>query len=166
MKRLTLIRHAKSSWDDASLPDFDRPLGQRGLRDAPRIGAHLARSAPLPEKIISSPALRAIATARLVAPEIAYPEDRIELEPRLYAASLQQLLDVLHGFEDNAQQIMIFGHNPGLERLARYLDPSFVGDGAKFPTCGVARMELAASHWKQVTNGCAQKTEFIYPKTL
>ena len=92
MKRLTLIRHAKSSWDDASLPDFDRPLNERGLRDAPKIGVHLAQnSITLPDKIISSPALRGISTACLIAKEIGYPEDTIELEPRLYEASLHQL---------------------------------------------------------------------------
>ena len=69
-------------------------------------------------------------------------------------------------FDDNAGHIIIFGHNPGFERLARHLDASFIGDGIKFPTCGAAQMALAASHWKQVTNGCAQKTEFIYPKVL
>lgn len=167
MKHLTLIRHAKSSWGDASLPDFERPLGERGLKDAPRVGAYLqARQFPPPDRIVSSPALRAITTARIMAEALGSDRESIVLDERIYEASLGSLYSIIREFEDAAAHLILVGHNPGFERLAYALDPSFEGDGEKYPTCGVAHMELEIEHWAEVSGGCTSKSEFIYPKML
>lgn len=167
MKHLTLIRHAKSSWGDASLSDFDRPLNERGLRDAPRMGAYLKeRGFPAADQILSSPALRAKTTAEIIAHALGTDHGSIRLEARVYEASLVSLYRIVREFDDAAAHIIMVGHNPGLAGLASTLDPQFVGDGEKYPTCGVAHIELAAARWADVRNGCAHHTEFIFPKML
>ncbi len=167
MKHLTLIRHAKSSWANASLSDFDRPLNARGLSDAPRMGAALA-AMPLPiiDRILSSPALRARTTAQLIAERLGWPKDAITLEPRIYEATPRALLELVRGLDDGDQHVVLFGHNPGFELLASVLDPAFEGDGEKFPTCGVAHLELAVAAWREVGHGCASAARFVYPKQL
>lgn len=167
MKHLTLIRHAKSSWANASLSDFDRPLNARGLSDAPRMGAALA-AMPLPpiDRMLSSPALRARTTARSIAERLGWPEESITLEPRIYEATPGVLLELVRALDDSDDHVVLFGHNPGFEELARALDPEFVGDGEKFPTCGVAQLQLAVSAWREVGHGCASAARFVYPKQL
>lgn len=167
MKYLTLIRHAKSSWGNASLRDFDRPLNERGLSDAPRIGAYLQESDfPAVDRIISSPALRAKTTAGIIARALGADSESIILEAGIYEASLPHLLNLIRGFEDPAKHIILVGHNPGFEQLARALDPAFAGDGEKFPTCGLAHIDLAVEYWVEVAQGCAVRTHFICPKML
>jgi len=167
MKQLTLIRHAKSSWSDQSLGDFDRPLNARGLGDAPRMGAHLKESAMSPvDRILSSPALRARTTAELIAEKLGLASGSIILERLIYGASLRELFELVCALDDSHEHVLMVGHNPGFEQLAYALDPGFKGDGEKFPTCGVAHMKLATERWSGVEEGCATECHFVYPKGL
>ncbi len=172
MKHLTLIRHAKSSTGNFSSGDFGRPLGDRGLLDAPRIGASLAkhhfgnRKRPSPDVIVSSPALRAITTAEIIAREIDFPESSIRLEPRIYESSCSRLFSLIQQFDREIAHLVLVGHNPGFEQLALTLHPNFKGDGEKYPTCGVALMELAIGTWEDLASGCSTHMDFIYPKML
>lgn len=123
-QRLILIRHAKSSWKDASLSDFERPLNARGLRDAPRRGEQLKQTMPPPDRLISSPAVRALSTARLIAQTWGYPEQAIVTEPGLYDASLETLLDIVEGLDPAWNSVALVGHNPGITELYKHLSGS------------------------------------------
>jgi len=166
MKALTLIRHAKSSWSDKSLGDFERPLNARGLQDAPRMGVHLQASLPQVDRIVSSPALRARTTAELIAQALGIASGSILLEHRIYEASLRGLFEIVRALDEADQHVVLVGHNPGFEQLAAALDPGFVGDGEKFPTCGAAHMQLAIRHWSEAGEGCTAACRFAYPKLL
>ncbi len=167
MKQLTLIRHADASLSGASRGDFDRPLSARGLREAPRMGAHLKEAAfPTVDRIVSSPALRARTTAERIAAALGMANSSIVLEPKIYEASLAGLFELVRAQDDADQHVMLVGHNPGFEQLAYALDPNFDGDGEKFPTCGVAEMRLRTDHWSKVGEGCATECRFSYPKLL
>jgi len=112
MKQLTLIRHAKSSWSDPSLGDFDRPLNARGLEDAPRMGAYLkANGCPPVDQIVSSPALRARTTAKLIAEKLGMTNELIVLEPCIYEATLHRLFKLIGALDDAHPHVMLFGHN-------------------------------------------------------
>jgi phosphohistidine phosphatase len=147
MKTLLVLRHAKSSWDDQSLDDHERPLNARGERDAPRMG-RLARKKRLPvELIISSDALRARVTAQAMADAIGYG-GQILLDPRLYHASAADILTVLRSAVDNnVGTVMIVGHNPGLEDLVARL----TGDPEGLPTAALAQIALPIDRWSDVT---------------
>jgi len=167
MKQLTLIRHAKSSWSDLSRGDFDRPLNTRGLGDAPRMGAHLKAFGLAPvDRIVSSPALRARTTAELIAEALGMASGSITLERRIYEASSSGLLELVRGLDEADCHVVLVGHNPGFEGLAYALDPNFVGDGEKFPTCGVAQMKLSIQTWSEADEGCAGECRFVFPKGL
>src|SRR5688500_4533393 len=114
LKTLVLVRHAKSSWKDASLPDRDRPLNRRGKRDAPEMGRRLAQLVGTPDLIVSSPAARALATARVFAEAVDYPVDGIREEERIYEAAPTEILDVIRDIDDDVDGVPLFGHNPGL----------------------------------------------------
>ena len=167
MKHLTLIRHAKSSWDDTSLSDFERPLNARGQRDAPRMGAHLkAAGLPPVDRIVSSPARRARMTAEAIAAALEMESAAVVWEQTIYAASFQTLLQLVQNLNEADGHVILIGHNPGFEQLARRLYPDFEGDGVKFPTCGVAHFALEAGTWAAVSDGSAASCRFSYPKML
>ena len=113
MKRLYIVRHAKSSWDDPFQDDFDRPLNKRGRKDAPRMGRRLAEKEIHPDMLISSPAERARATCVLIAERIGYPLTSVQTDQRLYHADEDQLLAVVRGFNRHNDEVMLFSHNSG-----------------------------------------------------
>jgi len=115
---------------------------------------------------MSSPALRARTTAELIAEELGMAADSIYLDRRIYEASLAGLFGLVRALDDGDSHVMLVGHNPGFEQLAYALNPNFVGDGEKFPTCGAALMKLAIQTWSEVGEACAAKCRFIYPKLL
>ena len=123
MRELIIVRHAKSSWKDAGLDDRERTLNKRGERDAPEMGARLARRPDRPDLIVSSPAVRALETARIIARKLEYPRKKIMVEDRLYGAGIVELLDVIRNADDSVTTLMLFGHNPGLTELANHLGP-------------------------------------------
>ena len=121
MKTLFLVRHAKSSRDDPSLPDRDRPLDDRGRQDAPKMGKRLATRDAKSDLLLSSPALRALTTAQLIAEEIGYKRKDIVVDDRLYASSADDLLAVIRALDKKLNRVMLFGHKPEFTDLAHWL---------------------------------------------
>jgi len=112
MKPLFLIRHAKSSWDDTALPDKDRPLDDRGKRDAPKMGERLAKRDVKPDLILSSPAMRALTTAEIIAKKLDYKLKDIVVDDRLYAGEADDLLNVIHKLGDKLERVMLLATTP------------------------------------------------------
>jgi phosphohistidine phosphatase len=160
MKTLILVRHAKSSKDDPSLPDKERPLNDRGQREAPEMGERLAKRDSNPDLIVSSPALRALATAQLVAKELGYPRKDIEVDERVYQSDVQTLLDVIHQFGDKRKRVMLVGHNPEFSELAQRLDSGI----DELPTCAVVEFAFDSKSWSDVGKVKPEKVVFEAPK--
>ena len=128
MKYLTVIRHAKSSWDQPGVPDHDRVLNDRGRRAAPAVAAFLHRTyfgggggeklLPSPDRLVSSTAMRAMTTAQIMRDTFGMTADRLLLDSKLYLASPQVILDAVRGFDEKWNHVCIFGHNPGLHEFA------------------------------------------------
>jgi phosphohistidine phosphatase len=157
MKRLTLIRHAKSGWRNAYLADIDRPLDERGRQNAPTVGKRLAQRDCKPDLLLCSPATRALATAEVIAEEIGYPPERILVDRRIYGADIIQLLDVIQTLDGTCDHVMCVGHNPGLTDLANYLSPQYIGS---LPTCGVVEMTFDTETWMLI--GHIEPTQVHY----
>ncbi len=143
MKTLLILRHAKSSWKDADLPDHDRPLKKRGQRAATQMGRQLAEKALTPQLILSSTALRAHETAELFAAACGYTGE-IVLRADFYAAAPPAYLAALRELDDAYQRVMVVGHNPGLESLIAVL----TGQTELLPTAALAHVELPIEAWK------------------
>ena len=161
MKTLTIVRHAKSSWKDSSLKDRDRPLNKRGRRDAPEMGHRIAAAGIRPSLIISSPAKRAWTTARIIAAEIGYPIEFLQREDDLYLASVSRVLDVLVAQDEKFNNIMLFGHNPGLTDFVNYLVP---GTTNNLPTCGVVSVSFDQGDWSLYERPDVTLELYDYPK--
>ena len=163
MKRLTLIRHAKSSWGNLSLSDFDRPLNARGEMAAPAMGTALKSRGLAPDRMVSSPALRAITTCKLLAKAFDYAEDGIVIEPSIYEASIAALLGIVRALPDDAEHVILVGHNPGMHGLAVTLSESSID---QFPTCAVADLEAEVDSWAAIRENRLRLREFLCPKML
>jgi len=146
MKTLFLVRHAKSSWDDPSLADHDRPLNERGRRDAPKMGERLAQRGVKADLIISSSAARALATAQAIAEKIGYDQAQIMVDRRLYEAEVSTLLYLIQELDDRFERVMLFGHNPEFTDLARF----FGSEVDDLPTCAVVELTFPVDHWIEV----------------
>jgi phosphohistidine phosphatase len=146
MKTLFLVRHAKSSWDDPALADKDRPLNDRGKRDAPKMGERLAKAGAKPDLILSSPAKRALTTAEIIARKLGYKRKNIVVDDRLYAVESEVLLEVIRRLDDGAECVMLFGHNPELTELAHRLSSKI----SHMPTCAVAELTFDVKSWKRI----------------
>ena len=161
MKILYLIRHAKSSWNEPGLSDFERPLNSRGKHDAPFMGKLLKEKHVLPDKIISSSAVRAFTTARTMAAEINYPVEKIETTDKIYEASASEILNVIQSVDNEVTTLMLFGHNPGFTSLSNYLSDRQVDN---IPTCGISRIEFDVDSWTEVNINQGKLTAFEFPK--
>lgn len=161
MKKLTLVRHAKSSWKDPSLNDFDRPLNKRGKRDLPAMAERLHQFDIKPDLIISSGANRALTTAQAIKTRLGVTQEQFSIQPELYESCSETLLYVLQNQNNTPQHIMLVGHNPGLEMLGFYLTQEHL---EKFPTAAVIHMYLSVTRWDELAEGCATLTLFDYPK--
>ena len=161
MRTLYLLRHAKSSWDDPALADFDRPLNERGRRSAPLIAGFMREKGIRPDLVISSPAVRARQTAELVAGTegIDVP---IKFDERIYEAHPLDLLKVVRGADESIAELMLVGHNPGLEELTERL----TGERERLPTAALVRIELHADDWPQVEEGCGRLDWVVTPRAL
>ena len=170
MKQLLLLGHAKSSWDDPALADFDRPLAARGLKAAPRMGRELARRDWLPDLALVSPALRTRETWRLVSAELP-ARVPVEFAEALFEATAGDILAEVQQAIASAGCLMVLGHNPGLEDLARRLAGPRSDAGArskleeKFPTGALARF-VVDDEWADLAFGTARLTHCIRPKDL
>ena len=160
MRILMLVRHAKSSWDYPELSDFERPLNPRGRRDAPAIAARLKKAGLAPDRLVSSPALRAITTAHLFAQAFGLRIEDIELNSNIYEASPQALIHLIRLFPDEDREVMLFGHNPGISQAAHVLAECPFDEMA---TTGAARIELNVKSWAQVKPGVGKVLRYEQP---
>ncbi len=161
MKKLYLVRHAKSTREFSELPDFERPLNYRGRSDAPIMGEVLKEMNISPDLIISSPATRALATARLMAEHLNYPLNKIMVNEDIYEAWLDDLVEVLKTIGANHISVMLIGHNPGLQLLAEYIT-EFPYDN--IPTCGVLGLDILLDNWKDIHKDCGRILFFEVPR--
>lgn len=168
MKTLTLLRHAKSGWDDPVARDFDRPLNPKGQRAAMAMGKNLRALGLAFDHVAASPAVRVVETLEQVA--CGYGGDFAPAwDPRLYLASVPMLLDLVHAFPEGAESALIVGHNPGLEELVLDLvAESALRDRVeiKFPTASLAEMRFDVDRWDAVEPGSGELLRFIRPRDL
>jgi len=163
VKRLILLRHAKSSWSEGGLPDFERPLSGRGERDAPRMGARLREHGIRPDLVLSSPALRAHRTAKLVSGALDYADEEIRLDTRLYLATPSEILAVVVEQTDAVDALLVVGHNPGLTELTNLLAPEL--DLANLPTAGAVVVDCATERWSEIHTAQRRLVCYEYPKS-
>ncbi|MDQ6959971.1 MAG: histidine phosphatase family protein [Mariprofundaceae bacterium] len=163
MKKLCLVRHAKSSWKHLDLDDFDRPLNRRGMQDAPSMGKCLARRGVRPDALVSSPAKRAMQTAVALADGMGIPSNEIREDRRIYAASTSTLIAIIQGWDDTWERVMMVGHNPGIAEAAAVLTGEWVGH---VPTCTVMELGLDVASWRDVAPGCGKLRLKVVPKVL
>lgn len=160
MKTLVLVRHAKSSWSKPGLEDRDRPLSRRGKGDAPRMGKRLAKRGVKPDLVLSSPARRALATARLIAKKLGYKRKDIRVHDGLYAVGPGELLKEIRKVGARHKRVLLVGHNPELAELAHRLSPEI----AAMPTCAVALLAFDARSWADIGRARPRKVEFLRPR--
>ena len=161
-RQLYLMRHAKSSWK-YPLADLDRPLNQRGLDDAPRMGLRLSRRATQVDLLVSSHALRAIRTAQLVAESLNYPMEQLCVQPRLYTEDAATIIQVIQSLDDRYHAVMLLGHNPVFTELANRLAHIPI---VNVPTAGVVHLEMELAHWEHFDASKVEFVDFDYPKRL
>ncbi len=168
MKTLTLLRHAKSTWDDPVARDFDRPLNRRGRRAAQTIGREMRAQGLRFDQVIASPAVR----VRETLDEVAHGYGQAlspSLDQKIYLAAPETLLDIVHDVDSGTDRLLLVGHNPGLEGLAMLLTS---GDGLrgelalKYPTATLAEISLPVQRWSDVREGAGTLTRFIRPRDL
>lgn len=159
MKELYILRHAKSSWDDPDLADFDRPLNERGFNTAAFMGEVIARKQFRPDAILSSPAKRAVQTALRVK-EAAGINIDVRYDERIYEASPQALRQIVSETDEKKRSIMIVGHNPGAESFIKYL----TGRVEPMPTAAIAAITLNIDNWSDLSADCGSLQEIIRPK--
>jgi phosphohistidine phosphatase len=145
MKTLLLMRHAKSSWKHAEMPDHERPLNKRGKKDAPMMGSLIKDKELIPQKILCSTALRATETARLVQDKNDFNSDTVFLDS-YYMAEPNAYLEALQTLPDDIERVMVIGHNPGLEGLLQILSGQIVS----LSTASVAHLVLPIAHWNEL----------------
>ena len=160
MKRIYLLRHAKSSWNEPDLADFDRPLNDRGLTAAPFMGSFIRSKNYLPDLIISSAARRALETAELVRENAGPGQIKMELNDRVYEASPQTLLQITAALDDAVGSAMVEAHNPGTEAFIRLL----TGRSETMPTAALAVIDLSIERWSDIREGCGTLIEVVRPK--
>jgi phosphohistidine phosphatase len=167
-RHLLLLRHAKSEWDTGEIEDFERPLAKRGKKDATRMGRWMHREGLLPDYVISSPAVRAQETGYRVCKELGIPKKHIHFDPRIYEADITTLLTVLADCPEKRNNVMLVGHNPGLEQLLAWLwgeNTALPEDGKLLPTATLARLRMPRD-WTQLERGCGRGILLTRPRSL
>ena len=163
MKQLLLIRHGKSAWDTPGLSDHDRTLNGRGEHDAPRMAAALKERGVSPDAIMTSTAVRAVSTARLVAEGLGFSVSQIITNPDLYLASPRAIINVVQHCDESVETLFVFGHNPGMHDAADLI--SNAAGVESFSTLAVARFELDVEHWGELDARTGLLLESFSPKT-
>jgi len=170
VKTIYLLRHAKSSWDDAALPDFQRPLAPRGRKAAPRLGTYMAQHGLVPDRVLCSAARRAVETWQAVSEALG---DQVEVQVRedLYHATPGSLLDAVRHLPPEVQSVLLIGHNPTFEDLALALAGSGEEEALeeldrKYPTGAMAILDFPVQDWNEVREGTGWLRAFVRPKDL
>ena len=163
MRTLYLVRHAKSSWDNPGIRDFDRPLNSRGLHDAPRMGRLLRQLGVKPDLLVSSPAKRALTTAQFFAEAFDLPATSIVQNQAVYEALPNTILRVISQFPDAAGTVFLFGHNPTFTDVSNFFSDKHIDN---LPTCGVIRIVTQAVHWAEMHEGNSRVTAHFFPKDV
>ena len=156
---LLLVRHAKSSWSNTSLADFDRPLNKRGVLNAPLMGQRIREYGLHLDAIITSTAERAQETSKLIAKEMAYEIEDIDLESDLYHASREVFINILS--KQQNRNIAMVGHNPGIQDFSYWLSSE---PTVNFPTCGVIHISFSLDNWTEISKNSGKAMRFEYPK--
>jgi phosphohistidine phosphatase len=163
LKSLLLIRHAKSDWNDPSLDDFDRPLNERGKKDAPLMAQRLVDKKIKIDAILSSPAKRAAKTARVFAEALGKKKDSIIFEEKLYLASVDTFFKVISVVDNTNDCIAVFSHNNGLTDFANQLTDTRIDN---IPTCGIFAIKIEGSSWEEIRKAKKEFWFFDYPKSI
>ena len=161
MKKLFIVRHAKSSWGNPGILDLQRGLNKRGKRDAPRMGERLSARSVEIDRMITSPAVRARKTAEIISMALDHPWDELMIDERLYLAGVDEILTVIHEVPDYIDQVMVFGHNPGMTNLINTLCTFYLDN---LPTCGIFELTYMIDTWSQVEDVAPEHTYYDYPK--
>ncbi|MEX0964568.1 MAG: histidine phosphatase family protein [Pseudohongiellaceae bacterium] len=163
MKTLYLLRHAKSSWDNPDLKDFERPLAERGINDVPMMVGRFKSRGSRVDTIICSPALRTKTTAQMFAKELGFPADEIGSNPELYFAGSNMFLKAASLLDDDCDVAMMVGHNPAITEFVNEMADSDIDN---IPTCGLVELHLPIDDWSEIEFGSAELVEFDYPKKV
>ncbi len=163
MRKLTLIRHGKSSWDDPSLSDWERPLKIRGKKDALLIGNKLIEKRIIPDKIVSSSAKRAYDSAKQIAECLKYPERKITITDDIYLAGTLQLVQLIQNLKDKWKHVFLFGHNPYFTELSNLYGNKTI---LNLPTTGVYQISFKCDKWADISLDNGENTYFLTPKQL
>ena len=163
-----LLRHAKSDWDCDAVDDFARPLAERGCKAAERMGVWMRGHVSVPDYVISSPAVRARETERILCEALGREAMQVVYEDSLYLADVDELLSLVRGFPGEAKSVMLVGHNPGLEELLVYLcgdDVPTAANGKLLPTATLAQIAVAAA-WRNIRRNSGRLIAITRPKEL
>jgi phosphohistidine phosphatase len=161
MKTLYLVRHAKSSWAEPDLTDMERPLNKRGNRDAPFMAKLLKARGAVPDAFVSSPANRAMTTARFFSNEFGVSPKGIVQKPEIYEATAGMIIDMVGQFSDHWKTVVLFGHNPTFTTLANLFSDRFIPN---VPTCGIIHIESDIKNWATFEAGKGKVIDFHFPK--
>jgi len=161
MKYLYLIRHGKSSWKDDSIQDHERPLNQRGLNDAPLMGNLLKKKGIQPDVIVSSFAVRALRTAKIMGKEVGYSKENIEVKKEVYLADFPTLMKIVSELKDDHKVAFLFGHNPGFTTFTNTFAAEYIPN---VPTCGIVEIELDIEKWSDISANKGRVVSFEFPK--
>jgi phosphohistidine phosphatase len=161
MKTLFLMRHAKSSWNDSTLDDHERPLNQRGKDNAPIMAKRLHKLGIKPDALFTSTAMRAAATAQVFAKHLDFPQPKISFDPNLYLATAGMLQDYVSKIENSLNSVLIFGHNPGLTLLVAQVWGLPINN---IPTCGIVSLKFGSSTWEEASSQLPSDATFDFPK--
>jgi phosphohistidine phosphatase len=166
MKTILLLRHAKSSWSDSGLDDFDRPLARRGISDAPRMGKFIRKIGCQPDFIVSSPAQRALETTRLALDGLKCDESIVKWDENLYFESVDKYFKAVKQAPQNAEVMMLVGHNPLMEATATLLSGGKERPAFRMPTAGLICLESYALRWQDINPGTCHVKWMMIPKVL
>lgn len=161
MKRIYVVRHAKSSWSDSRLSDIHRPLNERGKKDAPFMGKICASKGYIPDLLVSSNAKRASSTAKAFCKALGLDKSKLSYDKSLYHASEDAYINVCYGLDDKINAIMMFGHNPGITYLANSITLDYIDN---VPTCGVLVIDATINSWRDLDFTNCKLKDFLYPK--
>ena len=160
MKRVSFLRHAKSSWDDNSIDDYDRDLNARGLKDAPMMAERLKAKGYLPDLIFASSAKRALRTAELMREKLDFEGD-FQKTQELYLAPAGHIISLIQALDDTYSNVLIVAHNPGIGNVSSYLSGRNLGN---FPTAAIAQIEFKIDHWQSINAENGRLLFYDYPK--